>query len=309
MDGGECVVSKVRRAGSRKAVRRKTKPQSAAVSAPRRLRNWAEAQIRGVRYRMANAARFGGLVVAGLAAVTLGGLALFGQLDDVTAWAGDRVERHLTQAGFAVRAVDVTGARGEMAHAIVLASQIHDGQSIFSVDPEAIRARVEAMPVIRRARVARLLPNRIAIVVETREAFALWQVEGGLHVIDRDGVLIADADVMNPPDLPLVVAEGANEAATEIVDALSHYPDVAGRVVGAVRVGERRWNLRLDSGADVKLPESDVMASIAILARLQAERGVLRLAAESFDLRGEGDLIVRALPERAAAAGMREREA
>ncbi|MDF1768247.1 cell division protein FtsQ/DivIB [Maricaulis sp.] len=302
-------MSKVRRAGSRNAGRRKTKPQSAAVSAPRRLRNWAEAQIRGVRYRMANAARFGGLAVAGLSAVTLGGLALFGQLDDVTAWAGDRVEGQLADAGFAVRAVDVTGARGEMAHEIVLASQITDGQSIFSVDPEIIRSRVEAMPIIRRARVARLLPNRIAIVVETREAFALWQVEGGLHVIDRDGIVLADADVMNPPDLPLVVAEGANQAAPEIVDALSHYPDVAGRVVGAVRVGERRWNLRLDSGADVKLPEGDVVASIAILARLQAERGVLRLAAESFDLRGEGDLIVRALPDRAAAAGMREREA
>jgi cell division protein FtsQ len=196
-----------------------------------------------------------------------------------------------------------------MAHAIVQASLITDGESIFSIDPEIVRSRVEAMPMIRRARVARLLPDRIAIVVETREAFALWQVEGGLHVIDRDGVVIADADVMNPPDLPLVVADGANEAATEIVDALGHFPDVAGRVVGAVRVGERRWNLRLESGADVKLPESDVMASIAILARLQAERGVLRLAAESFDLRGEGDLIVRALPDRAAAAGMREREA
>ncbi|OLF73933.1 hypothetical protein AWH62_07200 [Maricaulis sp. W15] len=258
---------------------------------------------------MANAARFGGLAVIALSAATLGGLALFGQLDDVAGWAGDRVERQLTESGFAVRAVDVTGAAGEMAHAIVLASEIHDGQSIFSVDPQEIRTRVEAMPMIRRARVARLLPNRIAIVVETREAFALWQVEGGLHVIDRDGVVIADADVMDPPALPLVVAEGANRAATEIVDALGHYPEVAGRVVGAVRVGERRWNLRLDSGADVKLPESDVMASIAILARLQAERGVLRLAAESFDLRGEGDLIVRALPDRAAAAGMREREA
>ena len=93
------------------------------------------------------------------------------------------------------------------------------------------------------------------------------------------------------------------------VEALDNYPIVRDRVVGAVRVGERRWNLRLDSGADVKLPEGDVTASIAILARLQAERGVLRLAAESFDLRGEGDLIVRARPDRAQAAGLREREA
>ena len=114
---------------------------------------------------------------------------------------------------------------------------------------------------------------------------------------------------MNPPALPLVVADGANESVVEIVDALARFPAIRAHVVGAVRVAQRRWNLRLDSGADVKLPAGDVQASIAILARLQAERGVLRLAAESFDLRGQGDLIVRALPDRAAAAGMREHEA
>jgi cell division protein FtsQ len=259
---------------------------------------------------MANAARLGGLAVAGLVAVTVGGLALFGQLDDVAVELRETAEGQLARAGFAVRAVDVTGARGAEAHAIVQASAVRDGQPIFAVDPEIVRGRVEALPGVRRARVARLLPNRIAIVVETREPYALWQVDGNLHVIDRHGVVLADADAMNPPDLPLVVSEGANRAVVEIVEALEHYPLVRDRVVGAVRVGERRWNLRLESGADVKLPDGDVTASIAILARLQAERGVLRLAAESFDLRGEeGDLIVRALPDRAAAAGLREREA
>ncbi len=303
-------MSKVRRGGSRKAPRRKSQPRSAAVSAPRRLRNWAEAQVRGVRYRMANAARLGGGLVLGLAAVCVGGLALFGQLDDVTLEVRDMAHHRLAEAGFAVRAVDVTGAWGEEARTIIQATQLRRGEPIFAVDPDQVRARVEALPGVRTARVARLLPNRVAVVVETREAYALWQVEGSLHIIDRHGVILADADPMDPPALPLVVADGANEAVVEIVEALDHYPLVGQRVVGAVRVGGRRWNLRLDSGADVKLPEGDVVASIAILARLQAERGVLRLAAESFDLRGsDGDLIVRALPDRAAAAGLREREA
>lgn len=258
---------------------------------------------------MAKTARLGGLAVAGLVAVAVGGLALFGQLDDAAIELRQFAGHRLSGVGFAVRAVDVTGARGEDAHAIVLASEVYDGQPIFTVDPEAVRARIEALPTVRRATVARLLPDRVAIVVETREPYALWQVEGDLHIIDRHGVVLAQADPMNPPALPLVVAEGANEGVVEIVEALDNYPIVRDRVVGAVRVGERRWNLRLDSGADVKLPEGDVTASIAILARLQAERGVLRLAAESFDLRGEGDLIVRALPDRAEAAGLREREA
>jgi cell division protein FtsQ len=258
---------------------------------------------------MAKTARLGALAVTGLVAVSVGGLALFGQLDDAAAEFRQFAGHRLSGFGFAVRAVDVTGAHGENAHAIVLASEVYDGQPIFTVDPEVVRGRVEALPGVRRATVARLLPDRVAIVVEIREPYALWQVDGELHVIDRHGVVLAQADPMNPPPLPLVVADGANEGVVEIVEALNNYPVVRDRVVGAVRVGERRWNLRLESGADVKLPEGDVNASIAILARLQTERGVLRLAAESFDLRGEGDLIVRALPDRAEAAGLREREA
>jgi cell division protein FtsQ len=302
-------VSKVARGGSRKAPRRKSNHRSAAVSAPRRLRNWAEAQLRSARYRVANAARMGAMAAAALALAGIAGLTLFGQLDDVLRLGGEKVTIQLAGMGFAVRSVDVTGAGDEIAHTIVVATEIYDGQSLFSVDPGEIRARVEALPMVRTATVARLWPDRISIVVETREAFALWQVEGVLNIIDRDGVVLAAADVMNPPALPLVVADGANDNVVEIVDALARYPAILAHVVGAVRVGNRRWNLRLDSGADVKLPEGDVRASVAILARLQAERGILRLAAESFDLRGQGNLIVRALPDRAAAAGMREHEA
>lgn len=258
---------------------------------------------------MANAARLGAIAVAGTMAVAIGGLAIFGQLDAAAGQLGSRIGAQFAAAGFAVESVDVTGAQGPAAQAIVAATGIRAGQSIFAVDPSEIRARVEALPTVRSARVARLLPNRVAIVVVTREAFAIWQVDGVLSVIDREGVVLGTADAMAPPDLPLVVAAGANEAAAEIVDALDHFPIVRDRVAGAVRVGERRWNLRLETGADVKLPEGDVYASIAILARLQAERGVLRLAAESFDLRGQGDLIVRALPNRAAAVQFRERDA
>ncbi|MHA6287213.1 cell division protein FtsQ/DivIB [Maricaulis sp. CAU 1757] len=255
---------------------------------------------------MANAARLGGMAMAGMVAVAVSGLAAFGQLDDVVAYGGDKLATRLVEAGFAVDAVDVTGAQGNAAHTIVAATGIRAGQPIFAINPSDVRDRVEALSTVRSARVARLLPDRVAIVVETREAFALWQVDGDLHIIDRDGVVLAPADVMNPPPLPLVVAEGANEAAAQIIEALDRHPIVRERVVGAVRVGERRWNLRLENGADVKLPEGDVFASIAILARLQAERGVLRLAAESFDLRGDGDLIVRALPDRVS---LRERDA
>ena len=162
---------------------------------------------------MANAARLGGLAVAGLLTFAVGGLALFGQLDDVVSEIGEGAGNQLARAGFAVQAVDVTGAYGADAHAIVAATELHVGDPIFAVDPARIRDRVEALPGVRAARVARLLPNRVAVVVETREAYALWQVEGALNVIDREGVV--QHQVVN--NLPL----GRNvDEIIRLVDAL-----------------------------------------------------------------------------------------
>jgi len=302
-------VSKVRRGGSRKTTRRRSSRSSAATPVSRRLRNWAQAQIRSARYRAANAARLAGFALAGILGLTFAGLFATGHLDDFADAAGREAQTRLAGMGFAVEAVDVTGAGAADAARIAEAAGVFAGQPIFAVDPRAVRDRVEALPDIRRAYVARLWPNRIHVVVETRSPYALWQNEGELNIIDADGVVMAQADVYDPPALPLVVDSGANAAVTEIVEALSDYPQIAAHVVGSVRVSERRWNLRLESGADVKLPEGDVRASLAILAGLHADRGVLGYQAESFDLRGQGDLIVRALPERARAIGMGGREA
>ena len=302
-------MSQVRRGGSRRATRRTSNRSSAAARAPRRLRNWAEAQLRSARYRAANAVRLGAAGLAVILVIAIGSLALTGRLSAMGRAAEDMVHARFAQSGFALASIDITGAQGEDAARIAEATGLVAGQSIFAANPSAIRDRVEAMPDVRDAAVARLWPDRIAIVVERRTPYALWQIDGALNIIDRDGVVLAEADVYNPPDLPLVVDQGAQAAVTEIVEALENNLSVAAMVVGAVRVNERRWNLRLSTGADVKLPETEVAAALAILSGLHAERGVLRLPAESFDLREEGDLIVRALPENARAAGLPEREA
>jgi hypothetical protein len=68
--------------------------------------------------------------------------------------------------------------------------------------------------------------------------------------------------------LPLVVGEGANIHASELFDILDHYPFVAARITAASRVADRRWNLILDDGVEVKLPENELEKAIQTLAEL-----------------------------------------
>ncbi len=73
------------------------------------------------------------------------------------------------------------------------------------------------------------------------------------------------------------------------------------RVEAGVLVDQRRWNLRLKSGLDVKLPESDPEAAIAELLTLQRQSRILEKDALSLDFRVPGRVFVR-LSEEAAAA-------
>jgi cell division protein FtsQ len=73
------------------------------------------------------------------------------------------------------------------------------------------------------------------------------------------------------------------------------------RVEAGVLVGQRRWNLRLRSGLDIKLPEENPQAAIVELLSLQRQSRILEKDALALDFRIPGKVFVR-LSEDAAAA-------
>ena len=68
---------------------------------------------------------------------------------------------------------------------------------------------------------------------------------------------------------------------------------MAERVQAMVRIGERRWNLRLHNGTDVLLPEIAEGAAIKRLAELQQEAKLLDRPLAAIDLRLPDRLVVR----------------
>lgn len=295
------------RAGSSGATRTRTRKPASIPQRP--IANWASAQIRTARYRTVTALRLAFIAFAGLGALGVAGLAMTGGLGP----AGDGLRTvfgdHLTASGYVVRAVDVAGAREVTAAEIAEAIGAIPGRGLIAIDPAEARAAVEAMSRVESARVVRLWPDRISVIIVERAPFALWQNEGVHYVIDRRGIVLTGENPADHGGLPRLVGAGANEAAEEIITVLARQPELASLVTHAVRVGERRWNLRLASGSDILLPERGVASAVALIAALHADQRVLDLDAQSFDLRGEGEMAVRAWPERAGGRSARERGA
>jgi cell division protein FtsQ len=79
----------------------------------------------------------------------------------------------------------------------------------------------------------------------------------------------------------------------EYVELLDAMDELKPRVEAGVLVGQRRWNLRLKSGVDVKLPEENPEAAIAELLALQRQSRILEKDAMALDFRVPGRVFVR----------------
>lgn len=178
---------------------------------------------------------------------------------------------------------------------------VSPGDKLLGFSLEAARMRIEALSWVQHATVERRLPGTVVVQLTERRPFAVWQSGGRFVLIDRAGQVVAEQDPVKDAAaftvLPLVVGPGAPEGAAALMDQLAAQPGLKSRVVAAIRVGERRWNLRLSNGADVLLPEGQEGAAMARLMELHAVQALLDRPLQVLDMRLPDRLVVRPQPE------------
>lgn len=171
--------------------------------------------------------------------------------------------------GFGVKQVTVEGQRYTSDAELTEALEVGPETITLGFNTARAKDRLEQVPWIRHAKVMRLLPSTVEVIIEEREPFAVWQHEGRTYLIDSDGASIAPATRDSYPDLPFVVGTGAEKEAATLFEMLEPYPATQRQLLAAIRVGERRWTLKLVSGTEILLPDGDVEAALETLAGLE----------------------------------------
>jgi cell division protein FtsQ len=189
------------------------------------------------------------------------------------------------RAGFSVRAVEIEGRHRADPDAVLAALGANRGISIFAVDPEQAKERLEQVPWVRSASVYRRLPDTIFVRMVEQEPLAFWQHDQRLALIDRDGRVIAAADLGAFATLPVLVGEDAPQEGATLIDLMATEPALTPHVTAAVRVGGRRWNLHFDQGVDVALPEEDAAKAWHRLAQIEHDDSIFERDVLSVDLR------------------------
>jgi cell division protein FtsQ len=206
-------------------------------------------------------------------------------------------------AGFRVVSIALVGNHHVNREELLATAGITGTTSLLFLDVDQIRLRLKTNPWIADATVLKLYPGELQIGIKEREAFALWQKDGRISVIADDGTVLEPYVAPRLTRLPLVVGRGAQAKAKEFLALLDRYPTMRDFVHASVLVGERRWNLRLKNGIDVRLPESDVAPALERLVALDREKNLITRDIVAIDLRLADRVTVR-LTDAAAQARM-----
>ena len=214
----------------------------------------------------------------------IGGLLIGGYVGRALAGVNHAVDAVTADAGFGISAVNLAGNRRTPAASVLAALGFEPGQSIFGADIQSARARLMQLEWVAEADVSRRYPDSVSVTIVEKIPYALWQGTDGLHVIERSGKPITYARAEDYPHLPFFLGDPPT-GASDLVDAIATHRAVVARVKGMQRVSGRRWNLILDDGVVVKLPEENWRAQLDTLEHLIVDKSVLERDISEIDLR------------------------
>jgi cell division protein FtsQ len=245
---------------------------------------------------------------AGVAATVLllVGSAVFGvikggHVEEFTSALSDTRNAIANSAGFRITAVAINGRKQLTQEEVLAIGGVNGRSSLLFLDAATVRDNLKANPWIGDATVRKYYPGQLQIDIIERTAFALWQQDGRLAVISDDGAVLQTYVPRRFLSLPLVVGKGADTRARDFLALLARYPQVRSVTKAAILVGERRWNLRLKDGLDIRLPENDVGNALEALSKLDKEDRLFSRDIVAVDMRLPNRLTVQ-LSEDAAKA-------
>lgn len=231
-----------------------------------------------------------------IALVGVGGVAAVQTFKKCSEWLAAETLARTAQAGFTVQNILVTGRQHISAEEILANLSIRRGDPIFGVDIAEAQKSLTALSWVKDVSITRRLPDTIMVGLQERTPAALWQYQKKISLIDKDGAVLAADDLGPWRDLPLIVGAGAETSVPALLTLLQAEPRIAGEMVAAVRINERRWDLRLKNNVTVKLPEQDVELALTRLAALHDQKNLLGRAVASIDLRQPQRVMITPLP-------------
>ncbi|MBL0319967.1 MAG: FtsQ-type POTRA domain-containing protein [Alphaproteobacteria bacterium] len=171
------------------------------------------------------------------------------------------------------------------------------GSPLLSLSLKDIQSEIEHFYWVDHATIERQFPHTLHVHITERTPMAVWQHQQKLILVDKKGDIIPEPNIDAYADLLMLVGEDAPKHASELFSLLSIDPTFSAMVHSAIWVSNRRWNIRLTNGIEVKLPEANVEESWRRLIDIYYHQKLDKHPVTSVDLRIPGKLYIRIRPK------------
>lgn len=231
----------------------------------------------------------------------MAGLAYFGQedrMETIRAGIADIRRSIESRPEFTVRLMAIDGASAEVAEDIREILPIDFPVSSFDLDLPEMHRQVSGLGAVARADL-RIKPGGVLqVTIDERQPAVVWRGPRAVELLDAEGHRVAPLPNLaaRPAELPLIAGEGADLAVREALALHAAAEPVAERVLGLVRVSERRWDLVLDRGQRILLPETGAVTALNRVLALHEAQDLLGRDVAAVDFRNARRPTVRLAP-------------
>ncbi|MEM9434454.1 MAG: cell division protein FtsQ/DivIB [Pseudomonadota bacterium] len=164
---------------------------------------------------------------------------------------------------FMVDLMAIDGASDELALDIREVLPVDLPASSFDLDLEAMRQHVESLDAVERVDMQVMAGGILQITVEERVPAVIWRSRDGLELLDADGRRVAALMRRTMrPDLLLVAGDDADLAVAEALQLARATGPLRHRMIGLMRISALRWDVLLDGGHRIMLPETGALPAL-----------------------------------------------
>ena len=193
--------------------------------------------------------------------------------------------KFLSKLDLNIQKIKIEGTNNSKGVDIIRALDLNNDTLLINFNLQEASKRISQLRWIKDTKIKKLYPSTLEININEYEPIAIWFYDGNKYLVDQDGQIIKGLDPSEFKNLKFVAGYNALEYIPNIINSLDKHPTLESRVKSILRVGDRRWTIRLFNGMTIYLPEEGLSKAIQKLEKLDKDSQLLSRYIDVIDMR------------------------
>lgn len=157
------------------------------------------------------------------------------------------------------------------------------GQNTLFLNLSDLAQDIKQLEWVKNVEIRKFLNGTVYIKIFEYQPVAIWQNKGTLYLIDEEGHIISSKNIEKFKNLLLVIGNDALNHLSSIMPFIDK--NLQKDITALIRVGERRWNMKLKSAVEIKLPENYTASALNYITSLYNQNVISSNDIKIIDLR------------------------